>query len=820
MGVPAKKVARKPGIHINKPKPKFEYRPVGNKPKEGVNKLSPSTSVLSNNPFDVLNNEDADNGQCSKGVGGEQEDSDDEEVVEVYNETDKFIMEGTHNPNKKRESHVDVMKLSKVCSAVFRHWDWTSNGNCFVYADNYYVTRRELWAQLSLHKLMVADKPWVIMGDFNSALYLEDKSMGTSAISVGMRDFQTCISDIEVMDVNRSGLHFTWTQKPKKGVGLLKKIDWVMANDPFVAEFPNSVDVFRPYRLSDHAPCILKFQRATSKKHKPFKFPNLLVYKPDFMNIVKQIWETRVNGVYQFKVVKKLRHLKSPLRALLFRHGNLHKKVVELRGKLEDIQKDIDQDPMNTYLRARETNLTSFFQEACLDEERFLKQKAKMDWLRAGDANTAYFHAAVKSRNHRSRIQVISDANGVMYEADNVHAIFVQHYEKFLGCQDDIYMQPTPDLFSKQIDLVDASHMIRQGRMYLKQSWIFSLRCITKIIADRIKGVLHQVVSINQSAFIPGRKISDNILLTQELMHNYYRNSGPPRCAFKVDIQKAYDTVDWSFLKKFLIGFGFHAKMVEWIMVCISTVSYSICINGNVHGYFMGKRGSRQGDPLSPYLFTLVMEVLTCILQHASRIDASFKFHNKCEKQRIINLCFADDLFLFARGDVNSAKFIMSSLTKFTNMSGLVPSIQKSTGFFCNVPTHVKDHILDIMSFKEGLLPVRYSLQVWNMVRSKGGMKDVGPFWDDIIGWVAAQVHSKSAATYVSKLVLAAASYFIWQERNSRLFKNQTRPPDVLSDVILQTVWYKLMVVKFKNNVKVRELLSTWGIHGTLETDE
>ncbi|KAF5756309.1 hypothetical protein HanXRQr2_Chr17g0813091 [Helianthus annuus] len=100
------------------------------------------------------------------------------------------------------------------------------------------------------------------------------------------------------------------------------------------------------------------------------------------------------------------------------------------------------------------------------------------------------------------------------------------------------------------------------------------------------------------------------------------------------------------------------------------------------------------------------------------------------------------------------------------------------------------------------------------------GMENVGPFWDDIIGWMAARVRSKSAANYGSKLVLAAASYFIWQERNSRLFKNQTRPPDVLSDVILQTVRYKLMVVKFKNTVKVRELLSAWGIHGTFLTDE
>ncbi|XP_071726836.1 uncharacterized protein [Rutidosis leptorrhynchoides] len=191
-------------------------------------------------------------------------------------------------------------------------------------------------------------------------------------------------------------------------------------------------------------------------------------------------------------------------------------------------------------------------------------------------------------------------------------------------------------------------------------------------------------------------------------MKNYHLDHGRPRCAFKVDIQKAYDTVDWDFLEVSLICFGFPRKMVKWIMACVSSTSFSINVNGDLHGFFRGKRGLRQGDPMSPYLFTLVMEVLTLMLRRKINRAPGFRYHLKCDKLQIINLCFADDLFIFSHANVASVMVIRVALDEFKRCSGLAPSLPKSTAFFCNVQASMKNSILAILPFEEGRLPVRY----------------------------------------------------------------------------------------------------------------
>ncbi|KAK1434369.1 hypothetical protein QVD17_00108 [Tagetes erecta] len=331
-----------------------------------------------------------------------------------------------------------------------------------VYAANYYVHRRELWASLCRHSLVVKGEPWVMMGDFNSALFSHDSYTGSSSSTIGMREFMECVNQIRMFDVNRSGMHFTWNQKPKQGNGVFKKIDRVMANVRFTDIYPTAGAIFQPNGISDHSPCILRIPEVERSKPPPFKFANFLTHKPEFKVIMSDIWGKNIGGVHQFRVVKRLKLLKTPLRGLLYKQGNLHSKVATFRSQLDQTQRLIDDDPMNQQLIDQESELLASFRVASLDEERFLKQKSKVHWLAEGDANTKYFHNTLKCRNHRARIDVITDSNGILHEGKEVPKAFVDHYVGFLGKEEAVIIPITQELFDVRIDRAMSVDMIRE----------------------------------------------------------------------------------------------------------------------------------------------------------------------------------------------------------------------------------------------------------------------------------------------------------------------------------------------------------------------
>jgi hypothetical protein len=209
-------------------------------------------------------------------------------------------------------------------------------------------------------------------------------------------------------------------------------------------------------------------------------------------------------------------------------------------------------------------------------------------------------------------------------------------------------------------------------------------KIISKCLVNRLRPYIQHLIDETQSAFIPGRLISDNALIAFECFHAIQRNKKPDDsyCAYKLDLSKAYDRVDWGFLKGLLTKWGFEDRWVRWIMTCVTTVKLCVQVNGNLTDEITPTRGLRQGDPLSPYLFLFIADSLSKMIRKAVH-DQKLKDLKICSMSPgISHLLFADDCMLFFKAETEQAKTIKSILTYFEKGSGQVLSANKCSILF------------------------------------------------------------------------------------------------------------------------------------------
>lgn len=275
-------------------------------------------------------------------------------------------------------------------------------------------------------------------------------------------------------------------------------------------------------------------------------------------------------------------------------------------------------------------------------------------------------------------------------------------------------------------------------------------KTITKILAKRLDPMLSNLINSAQSAFTKGRNITDNIFLAQELIRKYERKRISPRCMLKIDLQKAYDTISWNFLREVLLGLNFHPQFVFWIMTCVTCPTFSIAVNGGLHGNIVGKRGLRQGDPMSPALFLLCIEYFSRLTNVRTK-ELEFNFHPKCGKENITHLAFADDLLLFGRGDTHSMGVLACILNEFSEASGLQINASKSQIFMAGVDLQSKKEIVDMFGFQLGALPVKYL--GLPLAAKKLNIQDYSPLIDQVSSFI--KRWSNSNLSMAGKIELA-----------------------------------------------------------------
>lgn len=201
-------------------------------------------------------------------------------------------------------------------------------------------------------------------------------------------------------------------------------------------------------------------------------------------------------------------------------------------------------------------------------------------------------------------------------------------------------------------------------------------KLITKILANRLAAHLDRMVSCNQSAFIKGRFIQDNFMFVQQTAR-FLHSQKQPRILLKLDISKAFDSLSWPFLLEVLEHLGVGRIFRDIISGLLITSSTQILLNGTPGEFISNQRGLRQGDPLSPMLFILVMDTLNLMISKASQEGLLQPLSSRSTQHRLS--LYADDVVLFLRPVTSEINITKSMLQFFGAATGLHTNVQKSS---------------------------------------------------------------------------------------------------------------------------------------------
>uniref|UniRef100_A0A803QQC4 Reverse transcriptase domain-containing protein n=1 Tax=Cannabis sativa TaxID=3483 RepID=A0A803QQC4_CANSA len=402
----------------------------------------------------------------------------------------------------------------------------------------------------------------------------------------------------------------------------------------------------------------------------------------------QDIWSRQVNGSKMFLVVMKLKSLKTVLKDInRDDFSDLQGVVHEAKVRLEEIKLSCKVFlPMKIY--------------------RGMKRRLGRHMLRQRLRQNRTLSIEQQDRERVHNPQLVQDA-------------FIDYYKQLLGTEmenrrgpdgySSFFYQDNEDTIGELVSQVVIS-FLEYGKI-LKEinSTVITLapKIATKMLCFRLKAILPSLIFSSQGGFIKGTFIGHTIMICQDLVRHYGRKANKPSCLIKLDLQKAYDIIEWEFIEEMLEGLQFPPKFVKLIMQCISTPRCSLMFNGTLHGFFETMWGLRQGDPISPLLFVMGMEYLSRLMGKIGEKE-DFSFHDRCGELKLNHLAFADDVLLFCKGKTKSVMYMLQALKLFSTTSGLYPNANKTALYCSNMEGEDIDQILRASGFTRGVLPFTY----------------------------------------------------------------------------------------------------------------
>ncbi|GJT85373.1 RNA-directed DNA polymerase, eukaryota, reverse transcriptase zinc-binding domain protein [Tanacetum coccineum] len=510
---------------------------------------------------------------------------------------------------------------------------------------------------------------------------------------------------------------------------------FISSSEGLMESCPNISAISLDRYLSDHRPillCELCFDYGPT----PFRFYHYWFELEGFDKFVEQVWNDYQsddsNAMLRF--MNKLKFLKTKLCSWTnTKKESLTYQNTKLKSTLIDIDKTIDAGYANSDLLNNRKNVMT----SLLDMEKIksleVDQKTKIKWLNV-DLEKYVSLEELKRAVWDCGMDKSPGPDGFTFgfyrrywsllEKDVIEAVsyFFQHGSFPKGGN------------SSFIALIPKSQNANMVKDFRPISLIGSLyKIIAKIMANRLVGVLEDIVSDVQSAFVAGRQILDGPFILNDLIQWCKSKKKKQTMIFKVDFEKAFDSVRWDYLDEVLKKFGFGDRWCGWIHSCLRSSRGSILVNGSPTKEFQFHKGLKQGDPLSPFLFILIMESLHLSFQNVVNAGM-FKGVSIGSNLHLSHLFYADDVVFLGQWSNSNISTIIKVLKCFFCASGLSINMHKSK----LMGIAVDDDIVNQAAHSIGCLQLKSPFSYLGS-RIGGSMSRINS-WDDIVNKLLARL--------------------------------------------------------------------------------
>ncbi|XP_059644155.1 uncharacterized protein LOC132285935 [Cornus florida] len=553
-----------------------------------------------------------------------------------------------------------------------------------VYATNRAMDRSLLWGMLKVHEAKVTG-PWIALGDWNMVRANHGKKGGKRVSQILLDEFNGAIYDIKMEDLPTNNGDWSWCNKQGVQTRINAKLDRVLVNSAWLHSFTDSKVYLIAAFLYDHYGMDVHLNFVSSLRPKPFKFLKIWCMQEEVKEVVATSWNIGVSGSPLHVLQKKLREVKKAVKEWNGKRGMLSDQVQIARGNLIKIQMDLMKEPFNSNLISQEKDASGTLQHQLELEEILWAQKSRVKWLKEGDKCTSFFYNLVKQRRCHNAITALENTKGEKSNDPKVIKEWLVEYYTDLyndvgGVNEEI-LEPRKRL--TQAEGISAEEIKAVVMQFSPDKAPAFQLDFFKNTGGLLSSVLPNLIGPEQSAFIKGRRLHDNFWLISDLVKKFGRKNGDPTIALKIDLKKAYDSVDWGFLQKVLLSFGFSEKWISWVIECTSTTNFSILCNGVPAGFFSASKGLRQGCPLSPLLFAFVTEYFSNLIVKAIE-EGKIKRCKVVLKTglSISHAFYADDLVMVVKADVSTLKGVEEVLQRFKISAGLQVNKDKSSIIF------------------------------------------------------------------------------------------------------------------------------------------